>query len=524
LKTLYVYFVIILIFSNLFAKEIKPIKIGVYQNEPKIFFNQQNQASGFHIDIINEIAQKEHWLIEYIPCQWSECIQMLTENKIDILPDIAYSEERAKRFIFSNETIFSSWSYVYTRKNINLKSLLDLENKTIAVLKESIQYDSIKKLLHQYDINGVTYEEVNEWNEAFDLVIKKKVDALIVNRFYELNNTIDPTIKKTDIVIMPVMVKYGFSTLRQNLIPIIDSHLKSMKNDKSSVYYQAQNKWLTKKEEHSLPTWVKWTFIIVIAIIFILLIVIVLFKRLVNKKTHELLKKEQIILMQSRQATIGEMIGNIAHQWKQPLSIISMQSSLIEANLELGNEISSDNLRECTKDVSNQVEYLSRTIDDFRDYLKPHKHKTTVSILSLFDNLKKLIGKSLSNHNIELQIGVDNEFKMTLLANELLQVLINIINNAKDIIVENKIKEGKIIIQAYETNDCYCIKILDNGGGIPEEIIDKIGDLYYTTKSDDKGTGLGLYMSKSIVESLNGKLTWENVANQASFNIVLMKN
>lgn len=191
-----IFILTILFITTLFAENPKSINVGIYQNEPKIFLDKSNKPSGFHVDLLNEIAEKENWKINYIKCHWDECLTLLKENKIDIMPDVAYSKERANEFLFSNEAIFSSWSYVYTRKDINLKSILDFQNRNIAVLKGSIQYSYIEKLLSEYTVSPNKYIHVETWEKGFEELLAKKADALIVNKFYELNNKIDSTIIK----------------------------------------------------------------------------------------------------------------------------------------------------------------------------------------------------------------------------------------------------------------------------------------------------------------------------------------
>jgi len=236
---------------------------------------------------------------------------------------------------------------------------------------------------------------------------------------------------------------------------------------------------------------------------------------------EQLVINNEIMLMQSRQAAMGEMISLIAHQWRQPLSVISMDMNNIKASIELEEKISNQELENYVSSVNDEVIHLTQTIDDFRDYFKPNKEKQKVEISYIIDGSKKIIASSLKNNNIEFVVEVENNYSFYTYPNEVLQVLLNVINNAKDILKDKNIPNAKITLRAFKQKSNSVIEVYDNGGGISEDIINKIGTQYFTTKGD-KGTGLGLYMSKKVVEEhLNGSFSWKNISNGACFIITL---
>lgn len=236
---------------------------------------------------------------------------------------------------------------------------------------------------------------------------------------------------------------------------------------------------------------------------------------------EQLVKNNEIMLMQSRQAAMGEMINLIAHQWRQPLTVISMDMNNIEVSIQLGEEISNQELEKYVHSVNDEVKHLTQTIDDFRDYFKPNKEKQKKEISYIIDGAKKIIASSLKNNNIEFIVQLENDYTLYTYPNEVLQVLLNIINNAKDVLKDKNISNAKITLSIFKEENNFIIKICDNGGGIPKDAIDKIGTQYFTTKGD-KGTGLGLYMSKKVVEEhLNGSLSWKNISDGACFIITL---
>ncbi|MEA3383365.1 MAG: PAS domain-containing protein [Campylobacterota bacterium] len=232
-------------------------------------------------------------------------------------------------------------------------------------------------------------------------------------------------------------------------------------------------------------------------------------------------KQEELMIAQSRHAAMGEMISMIAHQWRQPLSVISMGANNIMADVEL-EMVDNDSLKDYAMEISQQTQELSKTIDDFKDFFKPMKGSEIVTIEEVLTDALKVIGKSLFNNNIKLTLNCNSKIKLETFSRELMQVFINIIKNAKEALLENSIKNPEIIIETEDSNKIISIKICDNAGGIDKEIIENIFNPYFTTKNEKNGTGLGLYISKTIVEKhLAGKLDVCNKENGVCFDLEL---
>ncbi|MCX6074529.1 MAG: hybrid sensor histidine kinase/response regulator [Campylobacterales bacterium] len=244
----------------------------------------------------------------------------------------------------------------------------------------------------------------------------------------------------------------------------------------------------------------------------------------VQERTKELREKEKIMMIQSRQAAMGDMIAMIAHQWRQPLAIVSMDINNLKLSIALEEEISTALLEKHIESITEQVQQLSQTIDDFRNFFNPNQVKETITIADVLEKTLRIIQKSMVNHNITIVVENSSETKLETYSNQLLQVFLNIINNAKDVLITKSVPNAQVLIKIEDTEDSVVTKICDNGGGIPKDIIEQIGAPYFTTKKTE-GTGLGLYMSKIIMtEHLNGKLTWENKEKGICFTILLPKN
>ena len=231
--------------------------------------------------------------------------------------------------------------------------------------------------------------------------------------------------------------------------------------------------------------------------------------------------KDIQLLHQSKMASLGDMIANIAHQWRQPLSVISTTASGMKLEKEY-NLLTDEKFNQYCDSIVYKTEYLSNTIDTFRNFIKDEKEIKEIVIQDSIEMALKIINTTLKNNHIELikDIHSLDNIKLNIVSGELEQVIINIINNAKDILLERFIEKPFVKVSLKEHKDLIFIIIEDNGGGIQKDIIAKIFEPYFTTKHQSLGTGLGLHMSYKIVkESLKGNIYVENTGNGAKFFI-----
>jgi signal transduction histidine kinase len=222
-------------------------------------------------------------------------------------------------------------------------------------------------------------------------------------------------------------------------------------------------------------------------------------------------KKEKQLAQSSKSASMGEMMAAIIHQWKQPINAISVSVSSIELDAELG-VLDEEQLLKNTASITGQLNHMLDTMDSFRNFFKPEK-RTIFDVFETLAKVKKLVGHILREHvtiNINADEKAKNDIKALGYPNELVQVVINILNNARDVIIERKPKYDDVDINIYEENGNAIIKINDYAGGIPRNIIKDIFEPYVTTKSDSKGTGIGLDMSKTIIEKAGGNIEATN--------------
>ena len=254
-----------------------------------------------------------------------------------------------------------------------------------------------------------------------------------------------------------------------------------------------------------------------IAIVFtiILLLISIYISKLIDKKfkkhrlkiqeyIEENAQQQHILFQQSKMAAMGEMLGNIAHQWRQPLSVITTAATGMRLQKEL-EVLDDESFEQSITNITNSALYLSKTIDDFRNFFKTDKIETDFNIQDTFEKVFKLTNGQFSHNDITFDKNIE-EIKLFGLENELIQALINILNNSKDALMEiEKPIPRLIFIDVYKENEKIIIKIKDNAGGIDEKIIDKVCEPYFTTKHQSKGTGIGLYMTSEIIKKhMNG--------------------
>jgi signal transduction histidine kinase len=236
--------------------------------------------------------------------------------------------------------------------------------------------------------------------------------------------------------------------------------------------------------------------------------------------------RELELFEKTKMAALGEMIGNIAHQWRQPLSLISVLASAMEIKSSMGT-LNHETIKKDTNNILESVDYLSETIETFRNFLNEKKELSVVSVQDKIDIALGIEEQLLGIHKITLEKDIDysTPLEVKIVTGELTQILMNLINNAKDAIVENEIENGWVKVSLKKIDTDVIITVEDNAGGIPDKILPKIFDEYFTTKDTDKGTGLGLYMSKKIMlESMHGDLTVENTQNGAQFTMAIPLN
>ena len=249
-------------------------------------------------------------------------------------------------------------------------------------------------------------------------------------------------------------------------------------------------------------------------------------KELEKKIEEEVAKnreKDKLMFQQAKLASLGEMLGNISHQWRQPLMEINSLFLPIEAKITLDIPLDNQEILETITKLNHITKYMSNTIDDFKNFFATNKEKIRFVLLEQINSTINIISGGLKNHNIKLDIIIQKNPEMIGYKNDYSQVLINIISNAKDVLIQRKIENPYIKISIFEENENIITTVEDNGGGIKVKPIEKIFEPFFTYQKTN-GSGIGLFMSKLIIEkNMSGKLLVQNSHEGAFFKIIIPK-
>ncbi len=338
------------------------LRVGLYENEPKIF-TQNGKAVGFWPDIIQYIASKEGWKIEWVPGTWRECQERLEAGEIDIMPDVGYTEERSRKYAFQNETVFISWSRVYVPTGSKIQSLPDLKGKKIAVLKKSVNYvgkDGIKELTEKFGIECV-FVELDNYISVFEVVEAEKVGAGVVNKEFGNRHERNYQVERTGIVFQPSDLKFAFpkdAPLTPHLIERIDYHIIELKEDKDSIYYQSMERYfeMAIPREPVAPGWTKWVLIGIVAVVALLAGGNFILSRRVESRTKELRESEE------KYRRLAENVADVLLQIDLDGNFTYMSKNLEEITGYTRDEVEGMNIKNflSTKSYERAVERIKK--------------------------------------------------------------------------------------------------------------------------------------------------------------------
>lgn len=511
------------------------IRVGIDHNWPPIESVDEN---GNHFGVgasYLKLLEKKlgiRFEIDYSRQRWSDSLDALKLKQIDMLSCAAITPERKEYIAFSRPYLKQS-IVIVTSSNVGyVNDINDLDGKKVAVVRSYMT----EEYLRSFHPN-IVLVPVKSSLEALNLVAAGKVYACVdglavVSYLMEQNN-----LKKLKVAgETPYRYELAFAFRKdwEILSRISDKALASIT---PSEYHALHSQWMMLDRGEPVNYRLVWGGIGFGALIFIL----IAYKNrqldvLVRKRTEELKefneklqdeiekavaknrKQEKLLMQQAKMAEIGSMLESIAHQWRQPLNILGL--SMTRLNLSCSIEGKED-ASKVIEIAENQIRYMSETIDDFRNFFKQDKASAEVNILELVKEVEALLSPVLIRKKITLELDIDPTIQANVFPNELKQVLINLLNNASEAI---DLHRGERLIRIEcEREDGQCIiRVQDTGGGIPEGIIDKIFDPYFTTKFESQGTGIGLYMAKMIIEKhFQGRLSVYNTLSGACFEIRL---
>lgn len=512
------------------------VRVGIHHNWPPI---ESVDEKGKHFGISAaylQVLEKRlgvHFEVDYSRSSWSDSIQSIRNKELDMLSCAAITEKGKNDLVFSRPYMKQSMVVVANSDVGYVNDLADLNGKRVAVVRSYASEEFLRTHYPQiipvlFDTSLEALQAVSSGN-VYACVEGLNVVSYLIER-YRLKHI--KVVGET-----PYNYELAFAFRRDwgMLASISDKALASVT---PSEYQQIHGKWLVMEHKEKLDYSMIAGGTGIVLVIFLLIV----YKNrrldvLVRQRTDELetfnlrlkeeiekaieknRKQEKLLMQQAKMAEIGSMLESIAHQWRQPLNILGLSMTRLNLNCSLGGGSDTGKIIEIAE---AQIEYMSQTIDDFRNFFKQDRSRISVNISVLLGEVEALLGPLLVRKKITVVRKVPPDLEVLVYPNELKQVLINIINNAREAIEQQK-GSLRVITITCESDEHYCtISIEDTGGGISPLIVDKIFDPYFTTKFESQGTGIGLYMAKMIIEKhFLGKLSVYNTDKGACFVIRL---
>jgi len=251
-KVLFLLFIMVVVFFlplSVTATKAESLRVAICDNPPVTFVDQQGVAHGIFVDVLEEIAEKESYKLEYISGTWAESLDKLYNGECDVLPAIAYAQWREKRTDFAKETVLSNWGKIYRRTGLHIDSILDLKNLTVAVMSDDIYFAKLVKLLASFSVK-CKFVSYKSYNEAVAAVGSRQADVAVVSRFVTIDKKYDGVVSSTSIVFAPIELRFGFKKgIDEEVVNTFDRHIRAMKSDEASVYFSSLTKWVGASSE-----------------------------------------------------------------------------------------------------------------------------------------------------------------------------------------------------------------------------------------------------------------------------------
>ncbi len=456
---------------------------------------------------------------------WDESVQKAKNRECDMFSMVPIIEERKKYMNFTSSFLDIPMVIATKTDKHFIDNIEQIVDKKIGIVKS---YSIANILKEKYpNINIVDVESISD---GLLKVENGNIFALIDNLAtinYMINKKFMGTLKVSGR--LDTRLQYRVAT--RNDEPILNTIFdKVIKNIDASTKEKIFNKWVNSPTKETIIDYnLVWQIIMVsLIIVFIISIAYLKIKKLndsleerVDKEVKRNKQQQLMMLRQNRLAQMGEMISMIAHQWRQPLNSLSILNQTIVLKYSR-DKLDKEFLEYFDINSNKQIQGMSKTIDDFRNFFKPEKEKVEFVINDVINDTLDMVKPIFSKDQIIIKFKKEDKYKVFGYPNELGQAILNIINNARDALIENSIENKNIFISLSGDDNKVILTIKDNAGGIPTDVIDKIFDPYFSTKEEKNGTGLGLYMSKLIIDDhMNGKIQVSNKDNGALFEIIL---
>jgi signal transduction histidine kinase len=524
------------------------VRVGVYENPPKIFTEESGKAAGIFIDIIEYIAGREGWRLEYVQGGWGEGLDRLERGEIDLMPDVAQTADRERLFSFHKVPVMSSWFQVYTRKDSAIKTMEDLEGKRIAVLERSVQHAAFQQLADGFGLT-ITLLSRPDYQSIFEAVVGEEADAAVANNFLLLTAR-QMGLVDTSILFSPSNLYFASPKNRQeSLLAAIDTHLLLLKQDHQSAYYRSLKYWSSERVKFVFPAWAKIAGLGVGLALLVSLGGGFVLKRQVNARTRELfLRNRELNAMyeevKDRERALRELNANLesrvsqrteelkeakeraesadrlksaflasmSHELRTPLnSIIGFTGILLQGLAGPLNEEQQKQMRM----VQVSSRHLLALINDVLDISKIEAGElrlafSTFGLPGAIEKVVRVVSPMAEKKGIGLKLHIGEDVgEVCTDQRRLEQVILNLLSNAV------KFTDKGWVEVTCTSEGAFCVlAVKDTGIGLKPEEIPELFQPFYQSDTGlarkHEGTGLGLSICRKLIAMMGGSIDVES--------------
>ncbi len=507
----------------------------MYENPPKIFTDEQGVEKGIFSAILEYVAEREGFQIEYVHGSFSEGLHRLGNGEIHIMQDVAWSEERDQLYAFTNETVLADWGRLYARSGLDVQTFPGLEGMRIGVMKDGIYNigpEGIRHLLAVLDINA-TFIEYPSYRDIFEALGAGHVDVGAVNRFFGRAFEGEYDVYRTNLMFTPISIRFALNRdhwMTPELIDTLDGHLREIKADPDSVYYASIDEFMggAREGEVFFPTWARIAILVVAGGALLFFGTSIILKRKVDQRTEELRKdirerKKVEKELREHRENLEKMVNerteelqrslddlkiltySVSHDLKAPLrSMTCFSQILLEEHEDISEETRVDYL-DRIRDSAQNMDILISDLLRYGQLTHEEMELGVVSLEEMMENILRDLDEDIKEEGAHIRIiGVMPKVR----ANKqvLKQCVTNLLTNSMKFVSEGRAPE--VEIRTERMVDIVRVEFRDNGIGIPREHQDEVFDVFKRLHGIESypGTGIGLAIVRKGMERMGGRV------------------
>jgi signal transduction histidine kinase len=509
-----------------------PLRVGFYENRPKIFRDAAGQPAGFWPEVTEAILSEMGYDFEYVDCEWETCLEMVGQGQLDLMPDVAFSEERAAQFQFINEALIYSWSTIVTSQEVEITSLADFEGKRIAVLANSIQERDLRRFLRKEGLKSKLIW-TSSVQGAIDAILVGDADLAITNTFFAVQMANQNSLRIPELPFQVNSYHYVVPPdAPENFVQAMNLASYRQQMTFGSDFHSAKYEWISFHKA-PLPSWLITVLLVAVSVLLVSAVLIFILRRVVRARTLDLAatvdalsaemdlrkKAEKFALETQKFDAIGRLVGGVAHDFNNLLSVIMGNLELLKD--QRGLDAPSLKFIDQALSATKRGAKLSYDLLSFgrRAQLVPQVLRVDLVLRGIEEMLRRTLPE-----NISVEFSYDPLVKAVLLdQGQLENAILNLVLNARDAMPDG----GKLTVSVSNlgadpsdgddlSGEQVVVSVTDTGVGIKEDALSKVFEPFFTTKEFDKGSGMGLAMVHGFVTQSGGKIRIRSVWEQGT--------